>query len=45
VVLVENQRGDNPPSINGQPLGSQAVKLGENDVIEIIGIKMGFFTS
>ena len=24
-------------------LGSQAVKLNDNDVIEIIGIKMGFF--
>jgi pSer/pThr/pTyr-binding forkhead associated (FHA) protein len=45
VVLVENQRGDAPPNINGQPLGSQAMKLSENDVIEIIGIKMGFFTS
>ena len=45
IVLVENKKQDTPPSINGTPLGSQAVKLGDNDVIEIIGIKMGFFAS
>ncbi len=45
IVMVENKKPDSPPSINGSPLGSQAVKLGDNDVIEIIGIKMGFFNS
>ena len=45
IVMVENKKADGPPSINGTPLGSQAVKLGDNDVIEIIGIKMGFFAS
>ena len=45
IVMVENKKADNPPSINGTSLGSQAVKLGDNDVIEIIGIKMGFFAS
>jgi len=45
VVMVENKKADNPPSVNGTSLGSQAVKLGDNDVIEIIGIKMGFFAS
>ena len=45
IVLVENQRGQEPPRINGDSLGSQALKLNENDVIEIIGIKMGFFSS
>ncbi len=45
IVLVENQPNQDPPKINGHPLGSQALKLNENDVIEIIGIKMGFFSS
>jgi pSer/pThr/pTyr-binding forkhead associated (FHA) protein len=45
IVMVENKKADNPPSINGTSLGSQAVKLDDNDVIEIIGIKMGFFAS
>jgi len=45
IVLVENQRDTNLPKVNGKSLGSQAVKLNENDVIEIIGIKMGFFSS
>jgi pSer/pThr/pTyr-binding forkhead associated (FHA) protein len=43
IVLVENKKSE-PPNINGKPLGSQALKLNDNDVIEVIGIKMGFFT-
>ena len=43
IVLVENRKSD-PPNINGKPLGSQALKLNDNDVIEVIGIKMGFFS-
>ena len=44
IVLVENKK-ESPPNINGTPLGSQAVRLVDNDVIELIGIKMGFFAS
>ena len=44
IVMVENKK-ESPPNINGKPLGSQAVKLVDNDVIELIGIKMGFFAS
>ena len=44
IVMVENKK-ETPPNVNGMPLGSQAVKLADNDVIELIGIKMGFFTS
>jgi len=44
VVMVENKKSE-APKINGKPLGSQAVKLSDNDVIELIGIKMGFFSS
>ena len=44
IVMVENKK-DDPPKVNGVGLGSQAVKLDDNDVIELIGIKMGFFSS
>jgi len=43
VVLVENKTPDNPPKINGEALGSQARQLDDNDIVELIGIKMGFF--
>ena len=43
LVQVENHRQD-PVRINGQGVGSQAVRLNENDVIEVLGIKMGFFS-
>ncbi len=43
IVQVENNAEADQPRLNGQPLGPQARKLADNDVIEIIGIKMGFF--
>lgn len=43
IVQVENTADREPPKLNGQPLGAQACKLTDNDVVEIIGIKMGFF--
>ncbi|MBN8511273.1 MAG: hypothetical protein J0L57_22015, partial [Burkholderiales bacterium] len=43
VVLVENGLADSPPRVNGEPLGATARRLGDNDVFEVIGIKMGFF--
>lgn len=43
LVQVENAADQNPPKLNGDALGPQARKLTDNDVIEIIGIKMGFF--
>ncbi len=45
IVQVENSAEAQPPKLNGKPLGHQASKLTDNDVIEIIGIKMGFFVS
>jgi pSer/pThr/pTyr-binding forkhead associated (FHA) protein len=44
IVMVENRKSV-APTVNGTPLGSQALKLADNDVIELIGIKMGFFAS
>lgn len=32
------------PIVNGQPIGTQARELSDNDVIEIAGVKMQFFT-
>ncbi len=43
VVQVENAPGREPAKLNGEALGAQARELHDNDVIEIIGIKMGFF--
>ncbi len=44
IVQVENEGGREPSSVNGEPLTAKARELADNDVIEIIGIKMGFFT-
>ena len=44
IVKVENEPDREPPSVNGDQLGDQARRLRDNDVIQIIGIKMGFFT-
>ena len=43
IVLVENEPERDPPSVNGTALAASARELDDNDVIEIIGIKMGFF--
>jgi predicted component of type VI protein secretion system len=45
VVQVENEAGREAPTVNDEPLSAKARKLADNDVIKIIGIKMGFFTS
>ena len=34
---------DNFPLVNGAPIGAQARKLADNDVIQLAGVKMGFF--
>jgi hypothetical protein len=43
IVQVENEKDRAPPMVNGKELGPQASGLKDNDVVEIIGIKMGFF--
>ena len=43
IIKVENEEGREPPCVNGDTLGNQARRLKDNDVIQIIGIKMGFF--
>ena len=45
IVIVENKAGREPPTVNGNPLQDRACPLKDNDVIQIIGIKMGFFVN
>ena len=43
IVHVESGKPDDFPKVNGQPIGPQARKLQDNDVIQLAGVKMGFF--
>jgi pSer/pThr/pTyr-binding forkhead associated (FHA) protein len=45
VVHVESGTKGDYPLVNGQPIGAQAKKLTDNDVLQLAGVKMGFFIS
>ena len=45
IVHVESGEEGDFPLVNGQPIGEQARKLGDNDVVQLAGVKMGFFAS
>lgn len=45
IVHVESGEPANYPVVNGTPIGPQAHQLRDNDVIELAGVKMGFFTN
>jgi pSer/pThr/pTyr-binding forkhead associated (FHA) protein len=45
IVHVESGKEGDYPLVNGQPIGAQAKKLTDNDVVQLAGVKMGFFTS
>ena len=45
VVHVESGEEGDYPLVNGQPIGAQARKLADNDVLQLAGVKMGFFSS
>ena len=45
VVHVESGEEGDYPLVNGQPTGAQARKLSDNDVLQLAGVKMGFFFS
>ena len=45
IVHVESGKEDDYPLVNGQPIGAQAKKLQDNDVVQLAGVKMGFFAS
>ena len=43
IVHVDSDKPNNFPLVNGTAIGSQARKLVDNDVIQLAGVKMGFF--
>ncbi len=43
IVHVDSDRPNHYPLLNGSPIGSQAAPLRDNDVIQLAGVKMGFF--
>ena len=45
IVHVESGKPDDYPLVNGQPIGPQARLLEDNDVIQLAGVKMGFFVT
>ena len=45
IVHVESGDDGDFPLVNGQPIGAQARKLADNDVVQLAGVKMGFFES
>ncbi len=45
IVHVESGKDGDFPLVNGKPIGAQARKLTDNDVVQLAGVKMGFFVS
>lgn len=45
IVHVESGKPNDYPLVNGQPIGPQARLLEDNDVIQLAGVKMGFFVA
>jgi len=45
IVHVDSGKEGDFPLVNGTPIGPQARRLNDNDVIQLAGVKMGFFES
>ena len=45
IVHVESGKEDDFPLVNGKPIGPKARKLSDNDVVQLAGVKMGFFVA
>ena len=45
IVHVESGKDGDYPLVNGESIGAQARKLVDNDVVQLAGVKMGFFSS
>jgi len=43
IVHVDSEKDNDFPLVNGAPIGPQARRLADNDVIQLAGVKMGFF--
>lgn len=44
IVLVESADPADFPLVNGSSIGPQVRRLQDNDILEVAGVKMGFFT-
>jgi pSer/pThr/pTyr-binding forkhead associated (FHA) protein len=45
IVHVDSGKENDYPQVNGVPIGPQARRLKDNDVVQLAGVKMGFFES
>jgi pSer/pThr/pTyr-binding forkhead associated (FHA) protein len=45
IVHVDSGKDQDFPLLNGTAIGAQATRLADNDVIQLAGVKMGFFVS
>ncbi len=45
IVHVESGKEDDYPLVNGAAIGPHARRLHDNDVVQLAGVKMGFFES
>ena len=45
IVHVDSGKENDFPLLNGTPIGANATKLNDNDVIQLAGVKMGFFVN
>jgi hypothetical protein len=45
IVHVDSGKENDYPLLNGTAIGAQATRLADNDVIQLAGVKMGFFVS
>jgi pSer/pThr/pTyr-binding forkhead associated (FHA) protein len=43
IVHVDGEKENDYPLVNGASIGAQARRLSDNDVIQLAGVKMGFF--
>jgi pSer/pThr/pTyr-binding forkhead associated (FHA) protein len=43
IVHVDSGKENDYPQVNGVPIGPQARRLNDNDVVQLAGVKMGFF--
>ena len=43
IVHVDSGKENDYPHVNGVPIGPQARRLNDNDVVQLAGVKMGFF--
>ncbi|MBS0366158.1 MAG: FHA domain-containing protein [Proteobacteria bacterium] len=45
IVHVDSGKADDYPLLNGTSIGAQVTRLNDNDVIQLAGVKMGFFVN